>query len=267
MIRIFIGCAPNHEDAESQSVVEWSIRKHASEPVDITWMKLIRDPASPFHGWDTSQWPTPFSGFRWAVPELAGFEGRAIYMDSDVMVLADIAELWHQAIGRGKAVVANGHTRLCVSLWDCAAAKPYMLPIDELKRRPDNHSVMRRVMRNNSHIVQAFAGGQWNCLDGGDFPASHPSIKAIHYSSMPHQPHIGLARKRLAKDGRDHWFDGTTTAHWRPDITALFHGLLAEAERNGYPVERYTQDPIYGEYDKRSVASLDGRVPRWGNRS
>ena len=65
-VRVFVGCAPNHEDAESQAVLEHSIRKHASLPVDITWMKLSRDPVSPFSGWNTELWPTPFSGFRWA---------------------------------------------------------------------------------------------------------------------------------------------------------------------------------------------------------
>src|SRR5215207_9690112 len=128
MIRVFVGCAANHEDIESQAVLEWSIRKHASEPVSITWMQLSRDPASPWSGWNTSQWVTPFSGFRWAIPAVCGYEGKAIYCDSDVIFMADIARLWDQEFESGKAVMAKGGNswRLCVSLWDCAEMQAHL---------------------------------------------------------------------------------------------------------------------------------------------
>jgi hypothetical protein len=108
MIRLFVGCAANHEDLESQAVLEWSIRKHASEPVEITWMRLSRDPASPWSGWATERWATPFSGFRWAIPEVCGFEGRAIYCDSDVIFMADVAELVAAAIPAGSCGARQG---------------------------------------------------------------------------------------------------------------------------------------------------------------
>jgi len=73
-IKIFVGCAPNYEDAESQAVLEWSIRKHASQPVEITWMMLSNDPETLFTQWETNKWSTPFSGLRWAVPELCDFK-------------------------------------------------------------------------------------------------------------------------------------------------------------------------------------------------
>ena len=37
---------------------------------------------------------TPFSFARFAPPALCGFEGRAIYCESDMLALGDIAELW-----------------------------------------------------------------------------------------------------------------------------------------------------------------------------
>jgi hypothetical protein len=37
---------------------------------------------------------TKFSAWRWLVPEAYQCEGKAIYLDSDIVVLADIAELW-----------------------------------------------------------------------------------------------------------------------------------------------------------------------------
>lgn len=48
---------------------------------------------------------TRFSKWRWVVPQLYGFKGKAIYLDSDQVVLADIAELWN-ALPAGKAIAA-----------------------------------------------------------------------------------------------------------------------------------------------------------------
>jgi hypothetical protein len=259
--RIFVGCAPNHEDAESQAVLEWSIRKHASIPIDITWMKLRHE--GPFSGWRTDAWPTPFSAFRWAVPELAGFKGRAIYMDSDVMVLGDIAELLNQSLAPGKAIAAKSANRLCVSLWDCEAVRPHMTALKKLRGMLDNHKAMSSRFRGLARLVQPFVGGEWNNLDGE--PSRLP-VKALHYTSMPHQPHIPYATARLARAGRKHWFDGTPTKHWNSAVPKLFHGLLTEAEESGYTVDRYCQDEPFGPYKKRHLGSLKGAVPGWGKR-
>ena len=42
-IKLFVGCAPNGEDAESQMVLEYTARKHSSLPIDIVWMKINPD--------------------------------------------------------------------------------------------------------------------------------------------------------------------------------------------------------------------------------
>jgi len=250
-IRIFIGCAPNHDDAESQAVLKWSIRKHASMPVEITWMFLSGDPESLFHGWNSRSWATPFSGLRWAVPELAGFQGRAIYMDSDFIVLADIADLWRQEFQPGKVVMAKGggNWRLCMSLWDCAGARKHMIPIEKLKRDSSNHQKMGGRFSPNSGRVQAFQG-DWNCLDarhGEDLK----NVKALHYTRMSTQPQLQYALPRLRKQGGRHWFDGRVGSHPRGDVKLLFAAYLNEAISNGYTVEKYTQHKPYGDVMKQ----------------
>ncbi len=127
MVKVFVGCSANGEDAESCAVLEYSLRKNSSLPVEIVWMAQSRDLQSFWHGWNTSAWATPFSGFRWGIPAYCGFQGRAVYTDSDVIFLGDIAELWTQPMAPGAAVLAKGggSWRLCVSLFDCAAAKPH----------------------------------------------------------------------------------------------------------------------------------------------
>lgn len=251
MIRIFIGCAANHEDAESQAVLEWSIRKHASQPVDITWMKLSRCDKCYFGGWDTSLWSTPFSGFRWAIPEMCNFEGKAIYMDSDVIVMDDIAKLWEQDIPGESFLLGKGggHWRICVSMFDCAKAKQHVKPISEQKKDRDYHKKMGALTRRRKDLVSSFYGN-WNCLDNELKSETNP--KAIHYTYMASQPQLRHAIPRLAKKGENHWYDGQLQLGKYPEIDKLFDELLTEAEQNGYGVDRYTQDPIYGEYHKKS---------------
>ena len=266
-VRIFVGCAANHEDAESQAVLEWSLRKRATLPIEITWMRLSHDTTSPFCGWRTDDWATPFSGFRWAVPALCGFAGKGIYMDSDVILQADIAELWTQELAPTKVVLAKGKTaswRYCVSLFDCERAKRWLPSLEQLRTDPASHRSCIRVFRNNPNIVQAFSGN-WNCLDGEDYESlDDPDIKLIHYSAMRTQPQLARATARLARDGREHWFDGTPERHWREDLIALFDGLLAEAEANGHGVDSYTAGPVFGAYRKRKVGHVG--APSWAKR-
>lgn len=268
-VKIFVGCAPGGQDAECCAVLEYTLRKHASRPLDTTWMALSRDPASPFYsdpasgaGWQTSRWPTPFSGFRWAVPWLCGFHGRAIYMDDDMIVRDDIAKLWDQEFEPGKTVIAKDTGRLCVSLWDCERAKDFVLPVEGLQAI-SGHSAMRTVMSANRSAVQPFVTGNWNCLDGERYATiDDPDIRIIHMTSMPHQPAVPHAMRRLAARGEKHWFDGTVTAHFRPELAALFGRLLIEAEANGFPVSRYDSGETV-KFPKNSLQSLVGATPHW----
>ncbi len=276
MIRIFVGVAANHEDAESQAVLEYTLKKHASEPLQIEWMKLSRDPESPYYcnpakreGWHTEQWATPFTGFRWIVPGLCDFKGRAIYMDSDVIVQADIADLWRQEFMPNTIVIAKADTpwRFCVSLWDCAAAERYAIPPAALMADPSGHRQMTRKYAQNPSAVQRF-DGNWNCLDGEHYAdLADPDIKAIHYSSMRHQPHLKYATKRLALTGAEHWFGSEPADHWRPDLQALFDVEIEAARRAGFPAVRYTLDPIFGKYKKLNVSKQGQTIPGWGKRT
>ncbi len=265
-IRIFVGCAANGEDAESQAVLEYSIRRSASRPIEIVWMKLSRRPDSPFYsggpgGWDTSKWATPFSGFRWAIPSLCGFKGKAIYMDSDVIVMRDIAELWGQEFTPGKIVMGKGGAgwRYCVSLWNCAAAAGHLLPFAVLRSQPDAHRKMTHLLTHRPDLRQPFRGN-WNCLDGEKYASlDDPEIGAIHYTDMSTQPQLRRALPRLEACGKTHWYDGPIREHWRPDLVELFDRLLIEAANCGFTVADYLKDPEFGEYKKASMAGYPGR--------
>jgi lipopolysaccharide biosynthesis glycosyltransferase len=81
MIQIAIGTQTNQYIG--QKVLEYTIRKHTREALDIRYPKQL----APRRG------GTKFGFVRFQVPELFGFTGRAIYMDADQLVFADVREL------------------------------------------------------------------------------------------------------------------------------------------------------------------------------
>lgn len=255
MIRIFVGCAPNGEDAESQAVLEYTLRKNSSEEIQIEWMKLSRDPDSFWHGWATERWPTPFSAFRWGIPARCGYEGKAIYMDSDIIVNGDIADLWRQELPAGKVVLAKHGGRLCVSLWDCTAAKGVLWPIEKIKSDPSSHREMG--MRIKGHV--GVFEGDWNCLDGDGFK-DLTKPQAIHYTDMSCQPQLKHALSRLREAGQKHWFNGIIKPHPRADLQEMFDRLLAEASKAGFPAQAYVPEQPYGDFQKKSLANYKGRA-------
>jgi len=257
-IPIYIGTSAGGEDAESQAVAEYTLRKYASQPLDITWLKLSRDPSSIWYGWNTKNWGTPFSGLRWGVPTLRSFSGRAIYMDGDIICRADVADLWNQTIPKGAFASVNApagiELRTCVMLLDCGRARKYLQPIEALKKVYKHYEIMISMLRKDQSLSGVF-DGMWNCVDlKMSTGADDPRIRLIHYSSQWEQPHLRHAAKRLMARGKKHWFDGPVVPHREPALRALFDELLAEAISEGYTPEMYEPSEPFGHYDIRSYA-------------
>lgn len=257
MIRVFVGCAANGEDAESLAVLEYSLRKHASEPVEVVWMKQATDGF--WSGWNTSRWATPFSAFRWGIPAYCNFEGRAVYCDSDVIWLADVAELWATGFKPGRVVASKGTWRFCVSLWDCAAARDHLPSIDWLRNEPSQHSTTIAYFRRNGQLIQSF-GPAWNYCDNEDTgPLS--GAKVLHYTDMSSQPHLlKYALPRLKALGIRHWFNGTVRPHPRQDVQDMFDSYLAEAISAGYVPSLYVPNETYRYRGKADLTSYRGRA-------
>lgn len=258
MIRIFAGCSANGEDAEAMAMLEYTLRKHASQPVDLQWMMLSHDPESPWYsnphkraGWNTKTWATPFSAFRWAIPHVCNFEGRAIYMDVDMIYMADVAQLWNQTIPQGKSLLAKNETTSCVMLFDCARMKSVLPSFDQLR---STEGLYRSVRKNVSSAVAKFAGN-WNCLDGEEYKSlSDPDIKIIHFTKVETQPHLKWALPRLRAANQKHWNANTlhqssALAHRRQDVQPLVDKTWEEAQAAGFSVKQYLPSEPYGSYD------------------
>jgi hypothetical protein len=93
-MRIFIG-GDETEDVAAK-VLEHTIRQHASGPVAVT---IMRDYAIPVPKDPRNRARTKFSFYRLRIPELCGYRGRALYLDSDMQVFRDVAELWRIPFG------------------------------------------------------------------------------------------------------------------------------------------------------------------------
>ncbi len=91
MIPIFIGYDPREDVA--YGVLAHSIRARASAPVTIEALKLAELETILTRERDTLQ-STDFSFSRFLTPYLSNFEGWSIFMDCDMLMREDIAELW-----------------------------------------------------------------------------------------------------------------------------------------------------------------------------
>ena len=91
MIQIFIGYDPRESIA--YHVLSHSIIARASEPVSITPLSLsglrsiFNRPRDPLQS-------TDFAFTRFLVPALCNYQGWALFMDCDMLMLDDIAKLW-----------------------------------------------------------------------------------------------------------------------------------------------------------------------------
>jgi len=90
-VRVFVGYDPR--EAVAFDVLAHSIQTRTSSPVSLTPLKLSELGDLMWRERHELQ-STDFSFSRFLVPYLCGFEGWAIFMDCDMLVLDDIANLW-----------------------------------------------------------------------------------------------------------------------------------------------------------------------------
>jgi Glycosyl transferase family 8 len=88
-MRVF--CGLDESQIVAARVLEHTIRKHASRPVRFFPMLEVPtpEPKDP-----KNMGRTGFSFSRFHIPKLAGYKGRGLYVDADMQVFGDLAELW-----------------------------------------------------------------------------------------------------------------------------------------------------------------------------
>ena len=121
-VRIYVGAHKSEHLAFK--VLEHSITRHTKLTVEISCIDNSLLPPPPD---DRYLAYTNFSYGRFAIPKLAEYQGRAIYMDSDMIVFRDIAEIWELPFNDAKIMVermtdqSRGKGRLtAVMVMDCS---------------------------------------------------------------------------------------------------------------------------------------------------
>lgn len=203
-IRVFIAC----EDSMMvpAKVLEYSIRKHTDWPVEIFFMRNMPTPR-PKH--KKNRPGTGFSFNRFLIPKIAGYKGKAIYIDSDMLVLDDIAKLWNIPF-KGKKVLCSTQTetpvgwedgknndlgeerywtpgiQLSVMLLDCEKLD---WDIDNIINDLDQGKYSyKELMAKLCIVKEEDIGGnipnEWNCLEWYEEGRS----QLVHFTVVPTQP-------------------------------------------------------------------------------
>jgi lipopolysaccharide biosynthesis glycosyltransferase len=99
-VRVYVGT--DKSQFLAVKVLEHSIKRHTDLNVEVyPMLELpIKKPQNPIN-WQR----TGFSFSRFCIPELAGYSGKALYLDADMLVFKDIASLWNIPFDGAKVVI------------------------------------------------------------------------------------------------------------------------------------------------------------------
>lgn len=190
-VRVYVGSQAEHVIA--LKVLEYTIKKNSSCSVEFFPMHLSGiDIPEPKNYENRSR--TPFSFQRFLIPELNGFTGRAIYLDSDMQVFADITDLWSRDFEGAEILSAwsneqgQRQPQFSVMLMDCKRLNWSVAGIVEgLDREEYGYKeLMSEMVVAKSSAALEFA---WNSLE----EYTEGETKLVHYTDMNRQP--WLSRK------------------------------------------------------------------------
>jgi hypothetical protein len=195
-MRVYVGL--DESQIVAARVLEYSIRKHASRPVRIIPMLDVPtpEPEDP-----DNRGRTGFSFSRFHIPKLAGYKGRALYVDADMQVFSDLAELWDIPFGDKKVLVTRQDQppekwkgadwfkpgrQMSVMLLDCERLS---WDIDEIIGGMDEGRYGYRDLMFDLCVVPDEEIGdnvppEWNHLEHFE-PGK---TKLLHYTVVPTQP-------------------------------------------------------------------------------
>ena len=176
--RVFIGYDPRQPLA--YNVCHYSIVSRSSEPAMVTPLRLDQLPM-------TRAGLTEFTYSRFLVPWICDYQGWALFMDCDVIVLGDIAELFALADDRYDVMVVKNERVFewpSVMLFNCEKCTK-LTP--EFVEDPNVHPLKLKTWTEEARIGALPA--EWNHLVGYD--PERPDAKLVHYTQgIPYWPEV-----------------------------------------------------------------------------
>jgi lipopolysaccharide biosynthesis glycosyltransferase len=167
MIRVFIGADPRQQI--SLTVATASFMLASSKSITVS-------PISAPQCGIQRMGLTPFTFARFMVPYLCDYKGWALFVDADVLCMADPAELFEQADPTKAIMVVDTHPqfeRAAVMLFNCEHPDNAVLTPEYVETANGLHQI-----RWTDNI--GWLDKKWNHLVGYDEPRNDPAI--IHYT-------------------------------------------------------------------------------------
>jgi hypothetical protein len=198
MIEVYVGA--DRSQLLAVAVLEHSIRRHTRRPVQVRPL-IDLDLPEPRDIRQGSR--TNFSFARFAIPELAGYQGRALYLDADMLVFRDVGELWDIPLGGGSVAIQQeipGHAvshqkagaparrvkQCSVMLIDCERAQwDVHRIVAGLDGRYSYEELMYELCILPESEVRYSVPFEWNSLEHFD-----ETTRLIHYTDMDTQPWV-----------------------------------------------------------------------------
>ena len=222
--RIFIGSDPSQ--ALGAKILEYSIRKRSTLTAVFDTMQSVpvpqpRDPKN--------QPRTQFSFSRFVIPALAGYRGRALYLDADMLTFSDLRELWEMPFGDANVMYAlpedpSRPKQTSVMLLNCERLKwdieKIVADLDE--GRYDYEGLMRDMRLEPEFAVQPNIPPMWNSLE----IYVPGKTRLLHYTDMKYQPWVDRRNPHA-----DLWVD---TLREALDTGFVTQTELEEAVQDGY---------------------------------
>jgi hypothetical protein len=222
-VNLFIGSSSNNEDWEIETAYRYSLEENRNKnrPLNIHWMRQSNE--GYWSGFQTPRWSTPFSGFRWAIPEFMNFKGLAVYTDVDMINFRDIGDLADEFMFDRPVLARRGNRfgghEFCVMVMDCAKMRNEVIPVARQRLNPDYHHRMIDKFSGNVELT-ADLDPRWNCLDGDERKVDQ--IWQLHFTNMATQP------------WKPKWYTGKTEEHPRQDLVKLFEEYRNLGIKEGY---------------------------------
>lgn len=201
-VRIFIGSG--EQSVLERKVLIYSLRKHTKRELDIRVFNgthnAIEHPNRPPAPAPLSlqlkyRNLTEFSLYRYLIPQLCSFRGKALYLDSDMVCLSDIGELYDTALEDSDFLAkrdAYSHVgekmwALSVLLIDCTRCRfdldHIFAEMDEGCFRYVDFSQMSTKFLSFHPFTIGELDPHWNVFDRYD-----TETKLIHYTNLFTQP-------------------------------------------------------------------------------
>jgi hypothetical protein len=199
-IRVFVGST--RAEWLPTRVLEFSIRETTVSPIAFHRIEAFERSIPTPHA-TKNRARTPFSFQRFLIPELCGYEGRAIYLDADMQVFADINALWgRDMVGHALLSVREGAEgrkgQFSVMLLDCDRLS---WRIEEIIEGLDAGRYTYEQLVCDMCIVKSVGRTvepDWNCLEKYE-PGQ---TRLLHYTDMNTQPWVSIKNPL-----RQHWVE------------------------------------------------------------